>query len=162
MQKTKSNYRIKREKQIIDNMTKYPVTFHTSKKDRYQINLHRLYIPDALLFPTWLQSIYLEIGLDPFKYVRRKVFRIEKGDKQNIYKLCLSYKNNKNSSVYGTNAIVDFNKGIVDVETTGSCGWYNSKKVIVDKKDLDFLLQNIFDLLKDNSIDYDVFPKYSN
>ena len=147
--KTKSKYSIKKELQNVENMKKYPVKFRETKKDRYQINLHRLNISDTVFFPTWLQEIYLEFNLDPCRYVKRKVFRIEN---QNIYKLCLSH-HTKNSSEYGVAVIINLSENIVYVERRESCGYHYNKIIMIDQKDSASLLKNLLNALAEHLID---------
>ena len=134
-----------------EQLKKYPLAF-TGTENRLQINLNRMHLsPDDLNF-EWLKNICKTINVKSLRYFRKRTFRIEKINDEIVYKLCLS-----NSSAYGVQMIIHFNKSkayICNYEVMVTNPIEQTIKININDSYL--ALQNIFDILKTNQVDYHI------
>lgn len=147
-----SKISIIKRKEMIENKKKFPIGFQMTCQDRYQINLGRLMIPDHILYPDWMQNIFISKGVNLHSCMKRKLFRIENKNGEKVYTLCLS-SIEKGMPWYGWSAILDFNK--CKLLTLYSSTWdYVQDSFSIDKSDCDALLQKIFSVFEQNKINY--------
>ena len=137
-----------------EQLKKYPLAF-TGTENRLQINLNRMHLsPDDLNF-EWLKNICKTINVKSLRYFRKRTFRIEKINDEIVYKLCLSSQC-KNSSAYGVQMIIHFNKSKAYICNYEAIVRDAMETIKININDSYLALQNIFDILKTNQVDYHI------
>jgi hypothetical protein len=103
-----------------------------------------------------VKNICKTINVKSLRYFRKRTFRIEKINDEIVYKLCLSSQC-KNSSAYGVQIIIHFNKSKAYICNYESMPTEDIKQTIkINTNDSYLALQNIFNILRTNQVDYQV------